>query len=282
MISKSQDNKTSDRSPLSGCAILITAVLVLVFLMVFSVLTLFRQYEEIVKFTASVPRQLETSAIENRRAELDTLKGKIVLFHEGLLSGEGDVSLELTPDEINLAIDAFDVFRDLRGNFRVVRIDDDKLEIAICFRLNGKPRLGRKDEGLWVTSDPRYLIGTLVSRPALLKHEVVLQIDAIEVDGAQVPEGFIGQMSPYRLAERYISDPILGPAMSSLTSVRVEDGCLVFSKRTGEVPGDEIGRGQVDSSGRRLFAIFGTVAVVFLAVAGLVIFLGLRKKASGG
>lgn len=281
MTQKISDDKTSDRSPLSGCAILITALLVLIFLLVFSVLTLFRQYDEIVKFTAAAPKPLEIESIENRKAELDALKGRMILFHQGLLAGE-EVSLGLTPDEINLAIDAFDAFRDLRGNFRVVAIDGDKIRIAICFQLNGKPRLGRPGEGAWMTSDPRYLIGTLVAHPALLKREVVLQIDAIEVEGAEVPAGFIGQMSPYRLAERYLGDPLIGPAMAALTRVEVAGGRLVFSKKPGEVLSDEIGRGQVDSSGRRLFTIFGVVATVFLAVAGLVIFLGLKKKNSGG
>lgn len=279
MKEKISDNKTSDRSPLSGCAILITAVLVLIFLLVFSVLTLFRQYDEIVKFTSPAAKHLMMETVEDRRAELDALKGRIVIFHQGLVNDE-EVSLSLTPDDINLAIDAFDAFRDLRGNFRVAGIDGDKLRIAICFKLNGRPRLGAKGEGLWVTSDPRYLIGTLVARPALLKREFVLRIDAIEVEGAKVPEGFIGQMSPYRLAERYLDDPILGPAMASLTSVRVADGRLIFSKKPGEVPGDEIGRGEVDSSGKRLFSILGLAAVLFLTVAGLVVFLGLKKKAS--
>ena len=280
MKEKIFDNKTSDRSPLSGCAILITAVLVLIFLMGFSVRTLFRQYDEIVKFTASEAKPLVTETLENRQAELAALKGRLVLFHQGLMSGE-EVSLGLTPDEINLAINKFDAFRDLRGKFRVVGIDGDQLRIAICFQLNGKPRLGAKGEGQWVTSDPRYLIGTLVARPALLKREVVLRIDAIEVEGAKVPEGFIGQMSPYRLAERYLDDPMLGPAMAALTSVKLADGQMVFSKKPGEVPGDEIGRSEVDSSGKRLFSILGFAAVIFLTIAGLVVFLGLKKKASG-
>jgi hypothetical protein len=273
------DDKTSDRSPLSGCAILLTALMVMVFLVVFSVMTLFRQYDEIVKFTSAEPKALEIESIENRKTELNALKGRMILFHEGLM-GDGEASLALTPDEINLAINAFDAFRDLRGNFRVVGIDGDKLRIAICFRLNGKPRLGRPGEDAWMTSDPRFLIGTLVARPALLKREVVLRIDTIEVEGASVPEGFIGQMSPYRLAERYLEDPLLGPAMAALTSVKVVDGCLVLSKKPGEVPADEIGRDEVDSSGRRLFTVFGIVATGFLSVAGLVVFLGLRKKSA--
>ena len=279
MNDKISDKTTGERSPLSGCAILITALAVLAFLLVFSVLTLFRQYDEIVKFTSANAKLLATQTVDIRQAELNALKGKLVIFHQGLINGE-EVSLGLTADDINLAIDAFEAFRDLRGKFRVVEIDGDQLRIAICFQLNGKPRFGTKEEGMWITSDPRYLIGTMVARPALLKREVVLRIDAIEVEGAEVPEGFIGQMSPYRLAERYLGDPLLGPAMAALTNLKVADGRLVFSRKPGEVPGDEIGRGEVDSSSRRLFTVFGIAATCFLGIAGLVVFLGLRKKSA--
>ena len=58
-------------------------------------------------------KPLVTQAVGDRRAELHALKGRIVIFHQGLINGE-EVSLGLTPDDINLAIDAFDTFRDLR------------------------------------------------------------------------------------------------------------------------------------------------------------------------
>jgi hypothetical protein len=169
----------------------------------------------------------------------------------------------------------------LRGTFRVTGVDGGVMRIAICFQLNGKPRLSREGEVGWMSADPRYLIGTLVARPALLKREVVLQIDQIEVEGAAVPPEFIGHMSPYRLAERYLGDPVIGPAMAALTRVEISDGRLVFIKKPGEVPGDEIGRGEVDSSSRRLFTIFGIAATCFLSIAGLVVFMGMRKKSSG-
>ena len=45
----------SARSPFAGCAILIAALAVMVFLIGFSVLTLFRQFNEIAKFTDTKP-----------------------------------------------------------------------------------------------------------------------------------------------------------------------------------------------------------------------------------
>ncbi|MFN6044656.1 MAG: hypothetical protein ACK49I_04215 [Verrucomicrobiota bacterium] len=280
MTEKNSADMASGRSPLSGCAIFVTAFLMLIFLLVFSVYALFRQYDEIAKFTAPAARPVEVVDAKSRENEVRQLKEKIGDFQRGL-GGDEEVSLALTPDEMNLAIAVYDAFRDLRGTFRVTGIDGCAMRIAICFQLNGKPRLAREGEVGWMSADPRYLIGTLVARPALLKHEVVLQIDQIEVEGAAVPPEFVGHMSPYRLAERYLGDPVIGPAMAALTRVEIADGRLVFIKKPGELPADEIGRDEVDSSSRRLFTIFGIAATCFLSVAGLVAYMGLRKKSSG-
>ena len=52
----------SARSPFAGCAILIAALVVMVFLIGFSVLTLFRQFNEIAKFTGDKPVPIEVSS----------------------------------------------------------------------------------------------------------------------------------------------------------------------------------------------------------------------------
>jgi len=268
----------SARSPFAGCAILIAALLVMVFLIGFSVVTLFRQFNEIAKFTGSKPVPVEVSPVENREAALNDLAVRLESFRQQL-AGDAEASLALTPDDLNLAIAAYEPFKDLRGTFRIAGIAGDTLRIAISFPLNGKPRLARAGEGGWITSDSRYLNGTLIARPGLLKREVILKLDDIEVPGAAVPREFIEQMSPYRITERYLSDPVLGPAMAKLTRVGIADGRLVFTRMPGEIPADVIGKQQVDSASNRFFILLGIAACVFLSFAGIVVFLGLRAKA---
>jgi len=271
--------QASARSPFAGCAILITAFLVMVFLVVFSVFTLFRQFAEIEKFTAEKPVPLEVAALENREEELNRLAERIERFRQQLADAAPG-SLALTPEEMNLAIAAYEPLKDLRGTFRVIEVKDDALRIAISFPLNGKPRLSRDGESGWITSDLRYLNATLVARPALLKREPVLRIDAIEVPGASVPVEFVEQMSPYRLAERYLQHPAIGPAMAQLTRVELEDGRLVFARVEGETPADVISDEDVNRAGSRFFTILGVAACLFLAFAATVIFIGMRAKSS--
>ena len=271
--------ESSARSPFAGCAILIAALLVMVFLITFSIFTLFRQFNEIAKFTSEKPVPVEVSPIENQEAALNSLAERLESFRQQL-SGTAEATLALSADEMNLAIAAYEPFKDLRGTFRVSSVEAETLRIAISFPLNGKPRLARDGEGGWITSDSRYLNGSLIARPALLKREIVLKLDGLEVPGAAVPKEFIEQMSPYRITERYLTDPVLGPAMAKLTRVEIKDGRVVLSRVPGEQPVDVISKDQVDSAKNRFFMVLGVAACIFLLFAGLIIFLGLRGKAA--
>ena len=268
----------SARSPFAGCAILIAALAVMVFLIGFSVLTLFRQFNEIAKFTAEKPVSIDVTPVENQEAALNDLAERIEAFRQNL-AGDTEAKLALSADELNLAIAAYDAFKELRGTFRVLGIDAGQMRIAISFPLNGKPRFARDGETGWIASDSRYLNGTLIARPNLLKREIVLSLDSIEVPGKTVAPEFIQQMSPYRITERYLLDPVIGPAMAKLTRIEVLDGKVVLIRRPNENPVDRITDQQVDSASGRLFTTIGIAAACFLTFAGIVVFIGVRTKA---
>jgi hypothetical protein len=269
--------EASARSPFAGCAILIAAVAMMVFLIGFSIYALFKQSGEISKFTAEKPILIATSSLDGKEASLNDLAERLEKFRQELTT-DAEVSLALSPDDLNLAIAAYPAFRELKGTLQVSQIDAEKLRLLIAFPLNGAPRLAKEGEPGWTASDIRYLNATLVAQPRLFKSEIVLQIDAIEVPGSSVPPQFIGQMSPYRITERYLTDPILGPAMAKLTRVSLAEGKLIFTRNPKEPPAGEITNAEVDSASRRLFTALGLAATLFLLFAGIVIFISLRKK----
>lgn len=276
-MSKTEPRHVSEKSPYAGCAILIAALLVMVFLIGFSISVLFRQFSAIAKFTGEKPAVIEVVPIENREADLNDLAEKIEAFRQEI-AGEGSAKLELSAEELNLAIAAYEGFKDLRGTMKVSEITPDAVRMEISFRLNGKPRLSKQGEGGWVTSDPRFLNGTIIAEPGLLKGEVVLQIRDIEVEDAEVAEGFIGQMSPYRIAERYVDDGGIGAVMPELTSVSLREGAIVFERKAGEVAKDTVTDEQVDAASKRLFTFLGIAASVFLLFVAILLFVGLRLK----
>jgi hypothetical protein len=267
----------SARSPFAGCAIFIAAFLVMTFLIGFSVLTLFRQFNEIAKFTDDKPVPIEVSSTEGKGSELNNLTERVETFRKQLV-GDTETSLALSADDLNLAIASYEAFKELRGTFRVLTIEGKTARIAISFPLNGKPRLTHTGEKSWITSDSRYLNGTLVAHPALLKKEVILSLDAIEVPGKKVAPEFIDQMSPYRITERYLGDSMIGPAMAKITRVALVDGKIILTRKPGENPEDTITDAQVDSASGRLFTALGIAAVGFLVFAGVIVLIGIRAK----
>ncbi|BCU79310.1 hypothetical protein [Luteolibacter sp. LG18] len=266
------------RSPLAGCTILIVCVLVLVFLVGFSTWALFRQADEIAKFTAEKPVTIKIAPLEDREADLNHLSERLEGFRQSL-DNAGETKLELSADDLNTAIAAYPALSELKGAFHVREIrEDGKLVLDTSLKLNGKPRRTRDGESGFVTSDPRYLNATLVARPELAQEEVVLRIDSIEVPGSTVPEPFLKQMSPYRVTERYKADTTLGPVMKKLTGLTVSGGKVVLRKSPGEIAPGTITNDQVDSAASRLFRWLGLAASVFLGLVGLILFVGMRAK----
>jgi hypothetical protein len=276
-MSENEPKGVGDKSPFAGCAILIAAVLVMVFLIGFSISVLFRQFNAIAKFTGETPAVIEMVPIEGREAELNRLAEKIEAFRQAA-EGEESAELELNAEELNLAIAAYEDFKDLRGTMKVSEITSEAIRMEISFQLNGKPRLSKEGEGGWITSDPRYLNGTIVAEPGLLKREVVLQISDIEVPGKEVAEEFIAQMSPYRIAERYVGDSGIGAVMPELTNVTLKEGAILFEKKAGEIAKDTVTDEQVDAASKRFFTFLGIAASIFLFFVAIVIFVGLRLK----
>lgn len=272
-----KNESVSEKSPYAGCAILIAALLVMAFLIGFSISVLFRQSNEIAKFTGENPTVVVISPLDDREAELNRLAEKLESFRLAVSDGES-ATMELTAEEMNLAIAAYESFKDLRGMLHVASISPEEIRLEISFQLNGRPRLAKEGEGGWIASDPRYLNGTMIAKPGLLNKEVVLQISDIEVPGKKVAEGFLGQMSPYRIAERYVGKEGIGGVMAELTSVELGKGTVRFVKTAGVTPKDTITNAQVDTASQRLFTFFAVAACLFLLFVAIVIFVGLRLK----
>ncbi len=274
---KNNDNRVGEKSPFAGCAILIVALAVMGFLVGFSIFALFRQFNEIVKFTGDKPAKIETVSVENREGDLNRLAEKLESFRLAVTDDKPAV-LQMTAEEMNLAIAAYEPFKDLRGTLRVVSVSPESIVFEISFQMNGKPRMAKEGEGGLMASDPRYLNGTLVATPGLLQREVILQISEINVPGAKVPKEFILQMSPYRIAERYNGTEGIGASMAKLTNVELGDGFVRFEKKEGVVPKDTVTDEQVDVMSIKVFKFFAIAACGFLVFVGIVLFLALRMK----
>lgn len=270
--------QASARSPLAGCTILIIALCVMIFLIGFSTWALFRQFDEIEKFTDTAAKPVGTTGIQGQETAVQSLDARIKEFNASLARDE-ESRLELSAADLNLAIATYAPLSELRNTFHIRELHEDGTLVAdISFPMNGKPRRTKEGESGWVASDGRFLNGSLITRPQLGQGEIVLRIDQIEVPGKTVAEPFRQQMSPYRITERYLTDPVLGLAMKKLTAVKVTAGKITFERIPGVVPPETITNAQVDAGSSRLFRAMGYVACGFLVLVGLLLVIGLRAK----
>lgn len=267
------------RSPFAGCIILILALLMMVFLIGFTAWMPFRQAAEIEKFTAPAPAPLAVDPIEGNETQVNDLVARLETFRNDLQSdADKPASIELSPADLNLAIAAFSPVEQLRESFRVREISPEALIIDICYKLNGRPRLARDGEDGPFASDPRYLIGTIKGRPQLMRRELVLKVDALDVPGSTVPEGFMNHFSTLRIFEASLKDPLIGPAMAAMTRTRLEDGKMILARIPGEVPPDVISDEDFKKGGGRLITWLGIGACGFLAFAVVMVIYGIRRQ----
>ena len=266
------------RSPLAGCLIFILALLIMVGLIAFTAWMPFRQATEIEKFTKASPAPLAVEPTEGNEAKVNDLVTRLESFRTDLKDASKPARIELSADDLNLAIAAFPQVTELRKSFRVREITADALLIDICYQLNGRPRLAKEGEEGFMSSDPRYLIGTIKGRPQLARRELALQVEALDVPGSTVPQGFLEHFSTLRIFERYLKDPVLGPVMASMTRAEIKDGKMILARVPGENPPEVVTDATFQQGSQRFLTLLGGAACIFLAFAATMVFLGLRKQ----
>lgn len=276
-MTKPTTDPVHDKSPIAGCAIFITAFVVISFLVIFSITVLFRQAGEIKKFTDEHPARIVVETLEGQESALNQLAEKLEQFRLDMEKQE-NAELVLNVEELNRAIAAYELLKDFRNTLYVRSISKNEIQLDISFPLNGKPRFSREGEKGWITSDTRYLNGILKGKLALLDGEIVLAIDEIQATGKMVAKPFIEQMSPYRFAGSYLEHPVIGSIMKKLSSVEISEGQVILKKTAGVLPKNTISVKQVDAASERLFQFFAIAASLFLFFVAGVIFLGLRLK----
>jgi hypothetical protein len=256
------------------------AVLMLVGLIGFASWLPFKQASEIEKFTAASPAPLPVEAVADKDPKVADLSARLEKF-QGELKGDATkpARLELSVEDLNLAIAAYKPVEELRGTFRVKEITQEALVIDINYKLNGRPRLAREGEEGPISSDPRYLIGTLQCKPLLARRELALKVESrAAAGGATVAEGFMQHFSTLRIFEGSLKDPVLGPAMAALTRAELEPGKLVLSRVPGETAPEVVSDADFRAGGSRIITWLGIFACVILAIVGTIVFVGIRKQ----
>jgi len=254
------------KSPFAGCTILIIAGIVMLGVIGWSIYTLYYQEKEIAKFTKETPTPQKLLTVVGNEAPLNELKSHIDNF-QAEIKAERPATLELSANDLNLAIAAFEEFSELRETFFVERIEKEHLHIGISYKLGN---------GVF-TKRENHLVATLKAKPELHPGEVILTITNIDVPGSNVPDPILGHLSPHRITEVYKEHELLGPAMKALTSVTIENGKILL-KADPSAPEVTTVPKEIAPYAERSIKLFGIIAIVFLSGVALILFIGRKAK----
>lgn len=249
-------------SPFAGCSLVLAAMISMLFLVGFVVWNLFKLDSEISKFTSDTPVPTPVPNILESTKKMNELKAKLNDFVATAETGEEETVLSLSATDLNLAVAAYDPFEDLRTTFSIKEIKDGRLYIQVSYPMRGKP----------MTEEFRYLNGTQVAIPRLLDGEIILEIEKILVTDASVPSGFLGQLSPHRITNRYKEDELLGPWMSKLTSVEISGDQLLLKVTPGIEKPLIKGTTEIKPAIKRALILFGIFLALFVISLSLIIY----------
>ncbi|MCB1078008.1 MAG: hypothetical protein KDM64_09295 [Verrucomicrobiae bacterium] len=203
-------------SPVPGCIILITALVVFGLLATVFTVVFHKQSRLIDGFTVAAPT--EVPRMTPTQAQINDANRKLEDLLLATARNEMD-RVTFTADDLNTLIATQDLLADFRGQTFIRSISDKGIEAEMSQPL----RSGFLRQGL------RYLNGVFRVKPELTGGTVVFKVVDIEVTGKEVPEGFVQSYPAFMKI-----DPKLSPfdqVLPKLDRVYVEGDKVVVETR---------------------------------------------------
>jgi hypothetical protein len=151
---------------------------------------------------------------EKRQALQDRVKA----FRSAVNAGTATEPLVLTSDDINALIDENE---ELKGTM-FVKIEGDELKGKVSIPLDKVPLPGLKG---------RYLNGEAELKASLFDGELIVHVDAIEVNGKRPPEQAMTEVRKQNIVKDIAKDPDNAAMLRKLESLEIKDGKIIVKVR---------------------------------------------------
>ncbi|MGJ8723139.1 MAG: hypothetical protein ACSHYB_01170 [Roseibacillus sp.] len=262
----SKKKKDVPQSPFAGCTIIIAAAVMMLFLVGFTIWSLFRVDSEISKFTEKDP--VPTAVLEPLQfeSEFNDLSRRLDGFRAAVLANQ-PAELTLSTQDLNLSIAAHHQFEELRETFYILSLSPTEAKVQISYRINGKP-IG--------DTSHRYLNGTFRGKPRLESGQLLIDIDHIDSLKGTVPDEFAAHLSDHQITAPYLKDELLGPIMKKLTSLELSENALIIKAQPDVIPPgqQDLTMEEIEQTKKIALTAFAIVIVVF----GLLLFIFLKWR----
>ncbi|MGB1260928.1 MAG: hypothetical protein ACPG6P_12850, partial [Akkermansiaceae bacterium] len=263
--------KPGKYSPFAGCSIFFIYIGIAAALIGFAIWVGLQMEATIKGFTEEKPATIEVVDAEGKESAQVALKNKLDGFRHDIEAGN-KASITLTAEEMNLAIATFDILKPQRKSLHVTKIADGLITTEVAYPINA----GIKSI---FTKELRYMNGTLAIKPELVDGAAFPRIEKITPTvgkESDIPDELRQQLSETLLHPLH-NDKELGPIFSKLSGVEIKGNTLLLQTDPAVETTESTAPKDATPFIERFMKGFAIVAVLFLALISVIIFLARRK-----
>ncbi len=178
-------------------------------------------YQKAVSYTSATPATLPKAELPAEK--FAELQQRVSRFGEALKDQKSSQSLSLTADELNALFANDPAFKDFKDKFHVT-VDGNKIKGNLSLPL----------KGIGWGLDSRYLNGAATLKAALANGQLIVNLDALEVNGQPVSDTFMKNLRLQNLAQEAMRNPQNAEAIQKFENIEVKDGKITIVTKVKE------------------------------------------------
>jgi len=217
-----------------GCVIAsVLTILLIIMLAVLAFISVRFFYGFVDQWTSPTPTELPRVQISED--ERKTVRERILEFRTAIEAGTAVDPLVLTSEDLNALIEDAP---DFKGKV-YARVEGDKLKAQISIPLDHlevRPLRGR------------FLNGEAELKASLSDGVLIVTLVSLEVNGKQLPEGFLEELRAQNLANDAYKNPRNADMIRRFESIQIQDGKIILRPRARDKPPDDSGKSRSPGS----------------------------------
>jgi hypothetical protein len=178
-------------------------------------------YNKAISYTSATAVALPK--VELSAEKLTELQQRVAAFSEVLKDQKTSQKLSLTAEELNALFVNDPAFKDFKDKFHVA-LDGNKIKGNLSLPL----------KGIGWGFDGRYINGAATLKVALANGQLIVNLDALEVNGEAVSEKFMTNLRLQNLAQEAMRNPQNAASIQKFESIEVNDGKITIKSRAKE------------------------------------------------
>jgi hypothetical protein len=213
-------NEQEGASPLPGCIILVTIIVVFGGLAALYVGVGYWMNSKIDAFTANQPAEI--SIAKTNQSQVVAVYDKLKQLQQATEKNEM-IRVSFSAKDLNTLIANDALLADMKGRALVEKIDSKGIHTQVSQQIRNLP-----------FRPNRFLNATISFVPVVLKNSVVFEIHNIQVPGKEVPQGYIEGYSKQDFFKLDTKNENLEPVLAKLRRTYLEEDRIIVE--TGKKP----------------------------------------------